>query len=84
VRVAYCKPVGAQQNHLKLTLEGRGGEKLDAIAFKAMESDLGPFLSAKNPQISIVGSLKVDTWGGRSRTQLMVDDACQGAWQPNA
>jgi single-stranded-DNA-specific exonuclease len=79
--MADVNTVGKDQSHVKVTFENRSGEKLDAIAFKAMDSELGPYLMGKPAQVSVAGTLKNDTWGGRTRTQLIIDDAFAGTWQ---
>ena len=72
--VAFAKPVG--EAHLKVTLSDGFGTKLDAICFGAFDGPLGAALSnAQGSKMHIVGRLEVNTWGGRSRPQLRIEDA---------
>ena len=72
--VAFAKPVG--EAHLKVTLSDGLGTKLDAICFGAFDGPLGAALSnAQGSKMHIVGRLEVNTWGGRSRPQLRIEDA---------
>ena len=72
--VTFAKPVG--EAHLKVTLSDGFGTKLDAICFGAFDGPLGAALSnAQGSKMHIVGRLEVNTWGGRSRPQLRIEDA---------
>ena len=72
--IAFAKPVG--ESHLKLTISDGFENKLDAICFGAFDSPLGAALNeAKGTKMHIVGRLEVNTWGGRSRPQMRIEDA---------
>lgn len=72
--IAFAKPVG--ESHLKVTVSDGFGTKLDAICFGAFDSSLGAALNeAKGIKMHLVGRLEVNTWGGRSRPQLRIEDA---------
>ena len=72
--IAFAKPVG--ESHLKVTVSDGFGTKLDAICFGAFDSSLGAALNeAKGTKMHLVGRLEVNTWGGRSRPQLRIEDA---------
>jgi len=72
--IAFAKPVG--EAHLKVTLSDGFGTKLDAICFGAFDGPLGAALSnAQGSKMHIVGRLEINTWGGRSRPQLRIEDA---------
>ncbi|MGB0504883.1 MAG: single-stranded-DNA-specific exonuclease RecJ [Pikeienuella sp.] len=74
VRVSFAKPVG--EDHLRLTLTDASGSRIDAIAFRAFQGPLGPFLSQTGgAQIHIAGRLEIDDWGGRRKAKLRVEDA---------
>ena len=74
VEVAFAKPVG--EGHLRLTLRGPGGARLDAIAFRAFDGPLGPFLSGRaGAPVHVAGRLEIDDWGGRRKVKLRVEDA---------
>jgi single-stranded-DNA-specific exonuclease len=64
------------ESHLKLTLSDGTGPGLDAIAFGAFESPLGPALdSAGHRRFHVAGKLELNHWNGRTRVQLRLDDA---------
>ncbi len=70
------RQVGAE--HVKLTLAGLDGARLDAIAFRALGTELGPFLfSQRGHSIHVAGSLSADLWQGSRRVQLRVIDAAK-------
>ena len=72
--IAFAKPVG--ESHLKVAVSDGFGTKLDAICFGAFDSSLGAALNeAKGTKMHLVGRLEVNTWGGRSRPQLRIEDA---------
>ncbi|HEX9285124.1 MAG TPA: single-stranded-DNA-specific exonuclease RecJ, partial [Nitrospirales bacterium] len=66
LRIASAKIVGA--NHLKLTVQGRGGSLLDAIGFR-MGSLESRGLSQSVP-VDVACALDVNTWNGAERVQL--------------
>jgi single-stranded-DNA-specific exonuclease len=73
VRVAFAKRAG--DAHLRLTLESEGA-RLDAIAFNAFNTPLGPLLERHDGRaFHIVGRLEIDSWGGRRKAKLRVEDA---------
>lgn len=75
-RLRDCRQVGA--NHIKITLEGQDGGRLDGIAFRAVETPLGDFLFAsRGASIHVAGSVSADLWQGQRRVQLRVSDAAK-------
>ncbi|QPH52903.1 single-stranded-DNA-specific exonuclease RecJ [Pontivivens ytuae] len=73
-RICFAKRAG--ESHLRLTLQGDAGGRLDAIAFRAFESDLGPALEGHGGRpFHLAGRLEIDEWGGRRRAKLRVEDA---------
>ncbi|MEL6508857.1 MAG: single-stranded-DNA-specific exonuclease RecJ [Pseudomonadota bacterium] len=75
VQVLFAKPVG--ESHLKLSFGDGLGAKLDAIAFGAFDTALGPTLSSldKGARVHLAGRLEINTWGGRQSVQLRLEDA---------
>ncbi len=75
VQVLFTKPVG--ESHLKLSFGDGLGAKLDAIAFGAFDTPLGPTLSSldKGARVHLAGRLEINTWGGRQSVQLRLEDA---------
>ena len=74
VRVRYAKVVG--EAHVRCSLVASDGKSIQAIAFRAAGSPLGELLLAPGGlPLHVAGSLKRDTWGGRTRTDLIISDA---------
>ncbi len=64
------------QSHLRLTIRAMGGTTVEAMAFGAFDSPLGPALEDPGHRLfHLAGKLEVNSWGGRSRVQLRLDDA---------
>lgn len=74
-RVKFAKPVGTA--HIRCVLEAGDGSRLDAVAFRAAGQPLGELLmaAANGLPIHVAGQLKRDTWGGRNRIELQIEDA---------
>ena len=74
-RVKFAKVVG--EAHVRCALEAGDGTRLDGIAFRAAGQPLGDLLLAANGgmAIHVAGTLKRDTWGGREKIDMMIDDA---------
>lgn len=73
-RVKFAKIVG--DAHIRLMLEAQDGARLEAIAFRAAGQPLGEMLlNAGGMPLHVAGHLRRDTWGGRSRIELSIDDA---------
>ncbi|WP_164491664.1 single-stranded-DNA-specific exonuclease RecJ [Staphylospora marina] len=70
LRLAKMKVVGAQGNHLKLTVEA-GGKWLDAVAFRMGE--LADDLS-HGSRVELLGELSINEWNGNRKPQLLVRD----------
>ena len=63
--------------HVRLILgEPAGGQRLKAIAFRSLETDLGrALLNGRGHAFHLAGHLRADTWNGRNEVQLLIDDA---------
>jgi single-stranded-DNA-specific exonuclease len=74
-RVKFAKPVGT--SHIRCVLEAGDGSRLDAIAFRAAEQPLGKLLieASGGLPLHVAGQLRRDTWGGRNRIELQIEDA---------
>ncbi|MEC9368923.1 MAG: single-stranded-DNA-specific exonuclease RecJ [Pseudomonadota bacterium] len=73
-RVSYAKVVGT--DHVRCTLAGSDGGKLNAVAFRAAESQLGRALLERSGQaLHVAGHLRRDRWQGRERIELVIEDA---------
>lgn len=74
VQVAFADVVG--KDHVKLRLRGGDGAQLDAIAFRIADRPLGQgLLASRGKRIHAAGRLQIDTWQGRKRVQLQLEDA---------
>ena len=73
-RVRFAKVVGAA--HVRLSLEAGDGSRLDAVAFRAVGQPLGDaLLGAGGMPVHVAGNLRRDSWGGREKIELLVEDA---------
>ncbi len=73
-RVKFAKIVG--DAHVRVVLEGGDGGRLEAIAFRAAGQPLGDaLLGAGGMPLHVAGHLRRDTWGGREKIELQIDDA---------
>lgn len=73
-RVRFAKVVG--ESHVRCTLEGTDGARLDAIAFRAAGEPLGELLmNTGGLPIHVAGSVKRSTWGGRNKIEMTIEDA---------
>jgi single-stranded-DNA-specific exonuclease len=73
-RIRDVRQIGL--NHVKVTLESQDGKRLEAIAFRALETPLGDFLlKNRGNQVHLAGTLSADHWQGSRRIQLRILDA---------
>ncbi|HEY2611917.1 MAG TPA: single-stranded-DNA-specific exonuclease RecJ [Reyranella sp.] len=78
VRVNYAQPVG--EGHVRCTLVGAERGRVDAIAFRASQTALGPaLLDPARPVLHVAGALRIDRYGGRETVRLQIDDAATAA-----
>ena len=72
-RVKFAKVVG--EAHVRCVLEAGDGSRLDAVAFRAADQPLGAALLASGGMpLHVAGHLRRDTWGGRDRRELVIED----------
>ncbi len=75
-RIRDVRPVGV--NHLRVSLEGPDGGRIDAMAFRAADADLGIFLMKERGQAThVAGTLSADSWQGSRRIQFRMLDAAK-------
>ncbi|MGB0748379.1 MAG: single-stranded-DNA-specific exonuclease RecJ [Magnetospiraceae bacterium] len=73
--VQIKRPSVVGDGHVRGFLTDDGGGSLPMIAFRAMESDIGPaLLSAKKSPLHVAGRLRINHWQGRETLQMQVDD----------
>ena len=76
VGLRFARRVGA--GHLKLRLDDGAGGGIDAIAFGAFDAGLGEALENHGgARFHLAGRLGLNTWGGRTRVQLLLEDAAR-------
>jgi single-stranded-DNA-specific exonuclease len=77
LRMIKADIVGA--NHLRMIVGGIDGGSFKAIAFRAVESEMGQALlhGSKGRRFWLAGRPKLDDWGSRPAAELHVEDA---AW----
>lgn len=74
MEIRFAKRVG--DSHLKLTFGDESGTRLDAIAFGAFDTALGPALMAHGgARFHLAGRIEINSWGGRQSVQLRLEDA---------
>ena len=72
--VKFAKVVG--DAHVRCALQSSDGARLDAIAFRAADQPLGELLlNTCGSPVHVAGTLRRDTWGGRDKLELFIDDA---------
>jgi len=77
-RIVQAQVVG--EDHVRCTLTGRGGGRLKAIAFRALDGALGqPLLRSGGRPLHLAGKLRPDGWAGPEGVQLIIDDAAQAS-----
>ncbi len=72
-RVKFAKVVGGA--HVRCVLEAGDGSRLDAVAFRAAGQPVGEaLLAAAGLPLHIAGHLRRDTWNGRDKRELVIED----------
>jgi single-stranded-DNA-specific exonuclease len=62
--------------HLRLQVDAGSGTKLEAVAFGAFDGPMGPALvDPGHKRFHLAGRLDINTWGGRRKVQLRLEDA---------
>lgn len=74
MQILFAKRVG--ESHLKISFGDGLGGRLEAIAFGAFDSNLGPAIEAHGgARFHLAGRLDINTWRGRQTVQLRLEDA---------
>jgi single-stranded-DNA-specific exonuclease len=72
--VKFAKVMG--EAHVRCALEAADGSRLEAVAFRAAGQPLGDLLLGTGGMpIHVAGHLRRDSWGGRERIELTIEDA---------
>lgn len=76
VRVARADVVG--KNHVRCILSSSSGGRLKAMAFRALDEDLGALLmNSGGATLHVAGTLRPDRWQGREDAQMFIEDAAR-------
>lgn len=64
------------ESHIRCTIEAGDASRIEGVAFRAVGSPLGDALTAAagGMPIHIAGHLRRDTWNGREKIELMIED----------
>lgn len=74
MRIQSLRRMG--ETHLRLRFGDGESNSLEAVAFGAFESELGPALAtAQGTRLHLAGKMEINQWGGRRSVQLRLDDA---------
>ena len=74
MQILFAKRVG--ESHLKISFGDGLGDKMEAIAFGAYDSALGPALENHGgARFHLAGRLDINSWRGRQTVQLRLEDA---------
>jgi single-stranded-DNA-specific exonuclease len=71
-RIVNAKIVG--EKHVSIVAK-QGGDRVRGIAFRAMDTALGPALLAAGEKVHLAGKIRPDDWRGNGAVQLIVEDA---------
>jgi single-stranded-DNA-specific exonuclease len=72
-RVKFAKVVG--EAHVRCVLEAGDGSRLDAVAFRAADQAVGAaLLGSAGMPLHVAGHLRRDTWNGREKRELVIED----------
>jgi len=77
VKIDHADQVGV--NHLRcMVKDAEGGRALKAMAFRALDSDLGKFLrenAETGNKLHLKGQVKINEWQGRESVEFFISDA---------
>lgn len=77
-RIMSVRQMG--EAHLRCTLKSGGGASIGAIAFRCIGTPLGDALQNGNGRpVHIAGRLQRDTWGGREKIEILIEDLADPA-----
>ena len=76
--VEDLKPINSKivgDKHIKTILVGGEGTSIKAIAFNAIDNELGAYLLKKNNNtFNIAGKLSLNEWRGEKNVEFIIDD----------
>lgn len=72
--IARVRPVGT--GHLRVDLKSGGGGRIQAMAFRCAETELGNFLlKSQGRTVHVAGSISANYWNGSKSVQFRLTDA---------
>ena len=75
-RLTDARPVGT--NHIRVDLQSESGGRIQAIAFRAVDTALGEFLfKNRGKTVHVAGSLSGNYWNGNRTVQFRIVDAAR-------
>jgi single-stranded-DNA-specific exonuclease len=75
-RIADVRTVGT--GHVRVELASEAGGRLSAIAFRAVDNDLGSFLLGRRGKVvHVAGNLATNHWNGAQQIQFRIIDAAE-------
>jgi single-stranded-DNA-specific exonuclease len=76
MEIVSPRPIG--ESHLRFMFGDGMGARIEAINFGAFDGPLGPALSERGAQrFHLAGRLEINSWGGRNKVQLRLEDAAR-------
>ena len=79
-RIGFAKLMG--EAHVRCSLKSGGGSTIGAIAFRAIGTPLGEaLLAADGRPLHVAGRLQRDSWGGREKIEVLIEDLADPARQ---
>ena len=79
-RIGFAKQMG--EAHVRCSLKSGGGATIGAIAFRAVGTPLGDaLLASESRPFHIAGRLQRDSWGGREKIEVLIEDLADPARQ---
>lgn len=74
VRIIYPQAVGVG-GHIRCSLQSSMGDKINAIAFRVADTDIGyTMLNSRGDMFDVVGYVHSDEWQGKKRVQFVIKD----------
>ncbi len=77
-RISFARLMG--ETHVRCTLKSAEGSTIGAIAFRAAGTPLGDaLLDGSSRPLHIAGRLQRDSWGGREKIEVLIEDIADPA-----
>lgn len=73
LRIIFSDVVG--ENHVRCQLQDEQGKRIDAIAFRALNTPLeAVLLKCPSPLLHVAGAIKLDSWNGKEKFKFHIED----------